>query len=510
MNKRTVITRLLIALLCIAMLLSGCKGKGSGDESETTAATEGSTPQASDPTGSEPQATDPSTPAEPEQPLPPAEELGNALDKTFGSDSSSSFEDVLSCGKITLLFQDMIDNVLYIDSENGNIVDELTMNIEGTEINLSVFGNENQVAFYLPEILDNNAYGINLPTLADDLPNSPIWDMAGISYEEAMEQLGLSDMDFGEQLEMYAIFADIGLSLEEALEDALAVAEATSAEGTVNINGNDVQATIVTFKFTDDDVIEIGNIMVDWAEETLNEHSESLKTLFQDTEIADLLDTEIPFDDARNAIEEAFSEVDFTLEIASNINAETGYLMSVDGDLDVKYAGDDEEYIGEQVTAYLDLVLGEDPKNSNLYSLKMGATNPDGEEVSLQADFTRNLTDAKDEYGLEIKGANGEEQLVILSASLSYDKATDIYTLNAEAGDETLMITGKYLCNDDIFELSVDAVEDNGERTEVGLTLRVEEAQQSEIPVMPPFKNIFTMSQDEIMNLVQMAMENLQ
>ncbi|MBQ9762088.1 MAG: hypothetical protein IJV82_03320 [Oscillospiraceae bacterium] len=474
MKKHTIFAKLLIAMLCFAMLFSGCKGKDNGGGGN-------------------------------ENPTNPESVLGDSLDKTFGDGPVSVLEEALKCGKITISYRDDFENILYLDSENGDLVDELKAVIQGVDLNLSIFGNENRIAVSLPDILDDKAYGIDFSTLADDLASTPIWDIVGVSYEDVLENMGASDLDIGQLVELGGTYTEIMMSLEDAIDEALSIPESSTTEGTVSINGKDVKATIVTFKIDDNDLIEMGKVFVDWAETTYNDCANELKDIFEGTDVADALEMDIPFDDARAEIEKAFDEVDFTLEIVTNINADSGLLMSVDGDLVVKYAGDDEEY-----TAYLDLVLGEDPKNSNLYSLKMGAVNPDDEEIGLEAELTRNLSDAKDEYGIKVEVFEDDDRDTVLTGNLSYNKSSHAYVLSGEAGGNELEVTGKYQSNDDYFELSVDEVAFNGDSVEVGITVRVEDIERSEIPTMPTFKNILKMSRDEIMELAQTAMENLQ
>lgn len=478
MKKHTVFAKVLIVLLCIAMLFSGCKGKDSGSDN--------------------PESNKPTT---------PGEILEDTLDKTLGG-APSILEEALKCGKITVKYQDSVENVLYLDADGSRIVDQLMLKMDSEEYNLNIFGSEDSLAVSAPEILGDVAYGIVFSTLENDLQNSPLWEMAGIDYEEVLSQAGLGDLDISDVLDMTGRAMEIMMGFEDAMDDAMAKIESSSSEGTVSINGKDVEATIVTYKVTDDMVSEMSDILIDWAEDAINDVIADVKETLNNEQVNDALEElEIPFDELRNQIEEMFGDIDFTLNVNVNVNAESDYLMSVNADVVIKYVGDNEEDAGEEVSAFCNIVLGEDPSNSNKYTFEVGATNPDGETVGAKAEISRDITDAEAKYALSLKVSEGGEENEVFTGNLTYNKENNKFTASAEVDGNELKVTGSYKLTDDVLMLGLDKITVDGDTMDIGVEVSIESINSSEIPNTPDVKNLLTMSEADFQELAEKIQE---
>lgn len=501
MKKYSLLARLMVFVLCFALVFSGCGGA----------------PEANDEAGPEETTTAPT-----EAPTTPADILGDAIDKTFGDDEtepSDSKEDPttpptsapevpvdpaepLSPGKLTIELMNVLTNVTYVDPENSAFVNDFDLDLFVDQFSFVIYGEENQVAISAPDLFGvEDVYGVDFSTLLDDLPDSAIWEVAGMSYEDFLGQFGLEEKDLGELFEIGGSSLELALTLEDAINEAMSYIDATSKEETVLIQGKDVPANVVTFTLTSDDAHEIAKIMLDWYEEAQALSNEELAAILEGTELEYLLESDIPFDEIRQDMEDVFAELDLTIVLHANVHAETGYLMSIGLDVSGTYAE------SEEITVYGDLVLGEDPTTSELYTLELGAINVDGEQAGIRAELTSNRGDAVDVYGLSLVTILNEEEDVLANADLSYNKETFAYELNVSAVDYTFTATGTFQVEEELFDLVVDTIEAGSDSIALNLHIRYETIEADEVPEMPAYTNVLKLAKDELTDLIQVLAE---
>ena len=478
--KKSMFAKILVMILCLALVLCGCSESAGDSKSNESNETKNNS---SNEGGS----------VENVKTETPEEKADAALERTltamFGSGiDMEELENAFECGKITLTVGEYVDNVLYMDTNNMEFADKLSLNIEGVELDVEVYVNEHDLVLALPELVDG-AYGISFDTIVTDLPNAAIWDLMGVSYEEFMAELSASLEELTgtmEQLSGLLEGMDTSLGgLEDALKEALANVDMTITEGKAPVGGKDVDAVIVTYSVDSAAMEKIANIMIDWFADYAEDLANSFATMDEDF----FVDGEIT--DAKDQVAAFFENADLNAELVVNINAETGYIMTAQG----SFSGTVE---GEEGGVFLNVDLGEDLTKSNQYSFEMLSSDDEGLKMTID----REISGDKSDYELTatVVGSGNEED--VLTVSFSYDASSYEYALSVEAAGEELAANGTYKMTDDVFEFSVESVSYGGETMELNVLVKAEAISASEIPEMPEYENVLKMSEDDLMMLM--------
>lgn len=480
--KKSVLAKVLVMILCLALVLCGCSdsaGNSNGGETNNSSNEGGSVENVKAET--------------------PEEKADAALERTLNAMFGSSvdveeLESAFECGKITLTVGDYVDNVLYMDTNNMEFADELSLNIEGVELDVEVYVNEHDLVLAMPKVLDG-AYGVSFDTIITDLPNAVIWDLMGVSYEEFMAELSVSLEELSGALEQLSGVLD-GMEssmsgMEEALEEALADVDKTVTEGKATVDGKNVDAVIVTYSMDTAAMEKLANVMIDWyatyAEELLAYYAFSMdESLYMEEDMTEV------YDDAKDEVAAFFADADLNAELVVNINAETGYIMTAQG----SFSGTVE---GEEGGVFLNVDLGEDLTKSDKYTFELN----DGDKNNVLMVIDRNIQGSKSEYTLSLSMAEEGVTEELMTASLSYDASSYAYALSIEAEGEELAANGTFKLADDVFEFSVGSVTAAGETMELNVLVRAEAISASEIPEMPEYENVLQMSEDDLMMLMQ-------
>lgn len=532
--KKSIFAKILIMILCLSLVLCACGEDTPKETDPTVAPTTGQPTEPSDPTDPSDPAdpsdpTDPSTPpadpenpedpekpvdpenpddpekpVDPENPDDPADgpstPLGGLLEEIFGSDvGSDELLESIQAGKITITVGDTMTNVMFVDIANLKFVDQLTVNVEGTELTAQIYANEHDLVVAVPEILPE-AYGVSFDTLMEDLPNSAIWGLMGITYEEFMAQLSatldevLSSMNgMGNMEDIFNEDTQACLnSLVAALEKALENVEQSTTTGQVDIYGEYVDALIVSYSVDNDAMESIVNILLDWC----IENSEDIATILDSAELTDEMILEA-LNEAKLSVGEFFDNADLDAALVLNMNAETGALMSVDA----SFAGIID---GVEDGIYLNLTLGKNPAESDLYSFSLVDAESTGVSVTfgcevVETTTTLILTAAMLEYG---------DPTSALVATASYDTASYEYALTLDVDGEYYAVEGICKITEEIFEFSIDTLTNNDEVIELNLKVVAETISSDEIPTAPDYTNLLQMSEMELTSLL-MTLEGI-
>lgn len=475
MNKRSLFAKLLIMLLCFALLFSGCKKSDDGGKDEGG---EPTTPKAAD------------------------QQLSYSADKTLGAllsngMASSVFQNAEKMGKVTVEYRDVFTNELYIDSANKYIADFLEVNADGEEVKGEVYYQNGALAVLIPELLGDDALGLDFNTLQTDLENSDLWGLLGVNYEDLLKAY---DIDMDRLTSTVVDTLDSLGSLENVVSEAAKDVSITSENKKVTVNGEEVDAIVVTVKLTSADVEKMLLAYYDWLEEIYGQMMKDLDDSIGNVDLEDMLavDLESMFDEYQDDIKDTFSEVDLTLDCVVNINAQTEYMMTLD--LDVAGTVD-----GEEGAVRVDLNLGKDPSTSNKYTLALIGES-DGEvlgrydlELSKTSNGSTNETSLVVTSTEVVDGADKDQVEELFNATISYNEDDSKYSLSVSADGDTVTFEGVYKYTDKVFELSIDKViaEGAADISEIsGLVIRVEALDQ--VPQMPAYQNILQMSQDEL------------
>lgn len=449
--KKTMFARILIVLMCLALVLCGCSKSGND-------ATDGGS------NGSG-------------KPKSPNKQMSNAFSDTLGAifaDGANTevLEKALKTGKITITVGDMLENVLYISSEKMALADEMKLNVEGMEVDAELYINENDLVVALPGILDG-AYGVSFDTLLKDLENSALWELMGTDYESIVGELESSMGDVTELMDQLQPLLE---GMGETIDSVLKCVNSSVAEGTATVNGKEVKATIITYSFGNEELGEMVDVLFDYVDELTS----TLASM--GGEIGDVAgELDAAREEAKAVLEEA--EIDFKL--VTNINTATGYVMTVDGDLKIVYEG-------EEAAVNLDANFGEDATKSEQYTIDLTAT-AEGETVELMSVVLDRIVDGSvTDYDLSVSSEGYE----VFTANLEYDSETSAYCLTVMDGD-VLTVDGTYKFTDEYFEFSIGSVKMDGNTEKLDVKIVIEAISASEMPKAPSYTNVLTMSQKD-------------
>lgn len=470
-KKLSVFARLMILVMCLALVFCGCKKSEDG-------------------TGAD-DAKDKANSA-----------VGDALDKTLGGllgGGSGVIDEVLACGKITVSVGNQIENVLYIDSNAGTFADMLKVNADGQNVTVNLYGNNGEIAVQVPGILGDQAYGLNLNTLMEDLKNSPIWSMTGMEFEDLEAQLGI---DFEGIMDTYVgMIETMAGSADVIVDKIFAHVDVKTSEGKVTVNGTEVDATIITYTFDEEDIKNILFEILDWTANTVKDMvtklSEKLgSSLGQAMDVEELL-KELNIEEAKKRISESMAGMDMNFTLNMNINAASGMLMSVNGEMAATING-----VAGKIFA--DLILGADPANSNKYTLEIGSCKADGtEKEGFLVTLERDLDQAVQVTTLKVEQYMDTESRSLLEGSLTYDTTSNKYVLAANAGGNELRVEGMYKETESSLEFGIDSVTTAGNTIAVDLLVKFETINGSEVPGMPSYENPLKMDMTELMELLE-------
>lgn len=470
-KKLSVFARLMILVMCLALVFCGCK------KSEDA-------PGADD-------AKDKANSA-----------VGDAFDKTLGGllgGGNGVIDDVLACGKVTVSVGSQFENVLYIDSNAGTFADMLKINADGQNVTVNLYGNNGEIAVQVPSVLGDQAYGLNLNTLMEDLKNSPILAMTGMSFEDLEKQLGV---DFEGVLDTYAgMFETMSSSAEAIMDKIFAHVDVKTTEGKVTINGTEVDATIITYSFDENDVKNIIFELIDWAEKTVKDMasdlSDKLGSMMGESVDVETLLKQMNMDQVKERVSAVLAGIDMNFTLAMNINASNGMLMSVNAEMNATVNG----MAGK---IYADLILGVDPTASNKYTLDIGGCAADGSnKAGFLATLERDMDQAVQVTALKVEQYMGTQSRVLLEGSLTYDTTSNKFVLAGNAGGSELRVDGMYKETESSMEFGIDSVTMNGNTVAVDLMVKFEALNGAEMPKMPSYKNPLKMNMAELMELLQ-------
>lgn len=461
--KKSIFTKLLIVMLCLSLVLCGCASSANTDPDDANKG-------------------DNKPDVETVTPEQIAEDaFAKTLSAIFGD--MGILETDPEYAKVTLSVGEYIDNVLYVDAKDTLCVDELSLNIDGVKLDLNVYGSTEELVLTMPGVLDD-AYGVSFDTLLKDMENSELWTLLGVDYNEIKSEIEPALKDAIDQMENSEASAE---ELAELLEDILSNVDRKVDEGKVTVDGEVVDAVIVTYSLDQDDMLKMLDSFSVWYEKYMESVAGQIN-------MEDVMDS---FDETVAELETSLKDADLTAELVVNINAETGYIMTVEGELEGTV--DDEE---GAVTLELD--LGLDASKSDKYTLKVGEVS-EGEEIDVfHLILKRDITDKEIAYELSVRAAG----MTVFGMELTYDQASKAYEIELEVEEEKISANGTFELTDSKLALTVDTLTTYGEETELGVELILENIAADGIPEMPKHKNLFKLSQDELIDVITKLSES--
>jgi len=491
MKKHSVLVTLLIMLMCVSLVFTGCQKAGDdGEKGEntTTNATGTTGGENNKPEDNGPQFDDPN------------DQVVDAIDKTMSALVEAEgvgfvLADAINGGKITVEAAGMIENVLYVNVGDGNFVDILTVDMGSEKAEFGAYLQDSKLAVSVPMLFGDEVYGIDFNTLMDDLKDSKIWEMMGTSYDEFKDMAGVNLDAALDVLEKYMDAMPDGQAVIDCLKDV----DVTREEGTVTINGESVKAVNVKYHVTSEDVLALLNAYMDEMEKSMDAMKDAFAEVLTDVDLDELM-AEMDFDTLRQEMNDAFDSVDLEGDLVISIDPETQYIMSVSMDI----AGTVD---GEEGKIDMDLVLGVDPTNTDKITFSIFG-DADGERSGFTMEAVRTINGSVEKVTVTINEVWDDETDTLATMEMSYDSSNGAYKCAMIDEYETITIEGVYKVTADKFEISVDSItnayDDEEYTEELGLRLVVEKINKSDIPEMPAMKNILKLTEDEWTELIGM------
>lgn len=444
----------------------------------------------------------------------PEEEAESAIKKTMSAlinsgTISTLVENAFESGKLTITFGDMLNNTLYINSADDAFTNSFLINDGTEEYSIDLYKRGSEFAIR-SSALGGSTYGVDLSTAGEDLKDSAIWTILGTDYDTFMSEYsvildGVLAMVEGMDMQKFEKEAnDFAANLSAALKDV----EVTSEETMVDIDGKKVPAINVTFNLTEEDLEAVIAVCLDTIKAATGDIVATLATIddmeySSSDEIVDEL-----FDEIKTELEALLAEVNIHADLSVSINPDTGYAMciSMDGAMDVL-----DEAMKECQTVDVDvaIVFGEDPTTSNHSYVEVQLT-ADEESISFGIDLeTRSEGDIRTTELKVFVDVDAEEHEFIVK--IEHDAKENTYRAAALADKEELgAIEGEYELTDNCFVLSVDSLTLLGETETIGLRIVAEATDVLDMPEMPDYTNILTMSEEEWATLMAVSYSVLQ
>ena len=465
-KKRSFLAILLIFVMCFALVLSGCnqagdEGKSDDDKSKDKDSTNN--------------------------------QVVDSVDKTLGAllgqdNVSDVIEKIFEGGKVTVEIDGVLQNVLYMDAEGGRFADFLKIQSQGQSMDLNLYLDGGELAVEFPMLLGDQAYGVNFGTLEQDLKNSEIWSLLGMSFEEVQSQLGF---DFNQIFDALEGSMDAVGDMSDAFADALDGFKTTQEEGTVTINGTEVKAINIKCHVTSQDIYKM-------METFLNEYEKLMKDMMNSVAGSMGMDAEqamgqLNMDQVRQQLKQMLDEMNIQGDLVVSISPDTQYIMCVTADISSKVDGED-------FAIDMDLVLGADPAKSDKYTFSLMMT-AGGQTSGFTAELTRTTNGSVDTTAFKLNAVRGQEAMELMTGYLTYDNSNGAYELALTHEGDTMAFAGTFLQTDDKVDFTLDTMTMDGQTQKIGLRVCVESISSAEIPQMPNYKNILKLSKEELSNM---------
>ena len=412
---------------------------------------------------------------------------------------------------------------LYADIEDAMLAMISSLKVEGTElIDLGAYIDEENIAVDSDALLDQT-YGVSLKDLADNFDSS-------VFGENGKYSLGISSEDVEQFLEAQNTYVNFSKDFDKIAERVYKVAsksimknaEVGKSKGSLTFGGKTVKTTDVTISF---DEKALSAIIVD-----------VLKYIKDDEEVKDFVNEygEIFFDavdveefsDNIDALIDEYEEIgddSVDVDITISISRSSKEIVGVDYKVKTKTKDDADEY---NSTYNMTFTCGPTWKNVTEAKLSMKTKysyTADGEKSYESSDdlvMTYSVNEnTKDSYSAKLTlkndnyyysnwydGAESESSGKYV-ADIDWDKSSgDLKVKLSESGDDSnnsgeIIFTGNLTVDGSKTTLVLQSLKIDEEKHGLGditVTLNTNE----KAPSIPKYKDVLTMSEDEVDKLI--------
>ena len=461
MKKVSLISMLVVLILCVAMVFTGCNGMSAKSVSKD-----------------------------------PEKQIVESMQKTMaaiGLTTSDVLAKAMEKGEITIELGNDVKTTLYTNAEKKQYVDHLFIKDQdsGQKVDLDLYYKDKEIAIEAPAFFGEGAYGVNLNDFKKDLKDSILLEMMETDYDTFMDE---NEEAFDKLMEL---LDELGktenkslLELKTEIDKVMDQVQVTASDAEIEIDGTKIKVVDVTYAMTTEHIRDLTEVFFDW-------YDDQLKS-FEEMDASDLieLESDVDIDDIRDELEDVLDEIDGTCNITFSINTENEYISKINVDMD----GEVDE---ENITVDMTITLGADPSKTNKMSLVVNMTNPDGDEAEMSIVYEK-VKDEGSKYEADITfETDGFGDDVEMEINVKYDRDTKDFRVTMEANDSELEINGAYEGTESKLTVEIETISVDGDEEEVGLKLVAEATDGKSMPDMPKYENLLKMSEEDFLELAE-------
>ncbi len=381
-----------------------------------------------------------------------------------------------------------VDVSAYFDTETSKIAALSKISASGQNIDVGLYLSEKEICLDLPMLL-GKPYGMKFDTMEEDLKNSLLPQMLGVTKEEFVKQIG----QIQEALQEVANLPNGNNLIQEAEKLTQKVAEILKAceikqeEKTVKIGGAEQKAIAVSYTMTSNELTQIAEQVINLLDSQLTGFIGQVTGMSAD--MAALESARKQLEQAKKDINEILRDSEAKATLTYYINPDNGMIMSILMTVDAKSDG-----VAEQLS--FNVELGVDPAASEAIVIRMGVTDNGlpGSEVTVRIESAEKDGVYNGKFAIDLTDGDEKQSL---SVAVTWDRSSGRYTLSLVQDDKKLVeLKGAAKIDENSITFSVDSVVGEGataetDRIELSLT------KNAKVPETPEYTNIVSMSVEQ-------------
>lgn len=421
------------------------------------------------------------------------EALQNSGNQFFSDDAKTEavIEKALQCGSLSVAFESdsllaggMISKIaetLYMDSENGKVVSDTSVTVNGEDLFARIFLDKNGLAINSEALFgQKTTFLANLSTLADKIDTSALGQMIGADAETMASVKETIESVKASYEEAFAYDEEAAKEISNEIHKLLKMAVANE-KGVTITEGETANCVVVTYTIDNTTVKAVADKL--------------LAELPEDTEGLDELKAQ--YDELIEMMNE-MADIKLTAKTYVNAKSNTVAKASLTGTVTLSESGAGE---ADVITVAADLIYGETE-----ISLSVNMTDEDGEGVAADAKVTKEEADGKVTYKVTANTKTGSVEANLINLSYTYNKANGEFKLAGDvfASPESRMsaeLTGKITVSDTEATYEINSLKVQDQTFTFKLTLSYKTL--SEIPAVPSdAKDIMDLTEGELSGLM--------
>lgn len=447
--------------------------------------------------------------------------IGNAVEKSFTaaekSELAKHYESVFNGGSIEVAgsAEKLTETTLgvgidldasaklYFDLKNAKLAAAVNTTLDEEElVGVEIYGDESMIAVACDALFGGTAYGIDLEDIVKNFEDS-------VFGEDGIYSLGLDMETIETYLETVETSEKMTKDAEKVIEKLMKAvsksvkehAEIEKVKGTVRVSGEDVNTNDVIVTIDGEALAMIVTDVLEYVAEDKNlrnfieDNAETILASVSgevDMDADDMIDTFYDgLEEALDSIDDLEDEVeDAAIVFVANIGRSNGQLIGAEFEV---------EYDGETITE-VSFVCGPNWKEITEISAKVETY---GEKYTVSLEVEENT---KETLEVVFKAKEGSETIV--RADLAWEKKDGDFEISAENGGYVLFsLEGELVRSGKKSTLTLDTLRSGEAEIELGeIVLTVSESDKA--PKINSYKDILTMSEDEIEELLTEIQES--